>query len=1250
MMDEQVGALGRTRTSRAAADEDGATSNTNGAHSHHNNINDNRLLPTTTHTKYDHTHTSSTQSDIRTSGGKQSNSESSLSLRHSSQAEDGDQQHEGRVERASLVSGGSETNSYNTAGSGSNRLADISQGSGSSSVLGGRGHSQHQAVAQQEPVNFGGGSGGGGGDSFSSPNRATGGGDGGISRRVTLTGGSTGNNSATSSGLGLSGTSSGGGGIGGSFGMVATGAAGSTTAAAATAAGILPTANNRRNSLSSLSLMDDIFGKRASMGLGSTAATALSAMGAAGAGAAASSGALATGMGSAGMGGISGTGGSSAVGAGDMDSTTMMSVVGIGGANLGGAGGSMFGRRGSMDSTTAALDAAIFDLTRRRYSMANSSLVGSSGGAGAIGSLGAATGPGAGAATINSLVGGDRSYGGGMGGGSTTGHGGSSQDFGNATNFDSSGRGGGGMGGGMSTTGSEARRTSLDVASAGGGNVGGGSMGSGEYDNAMGGGLNLPPNVSSGSMGNSGMMDQFVHQHQQHRMRSMTSNLAARQQQLQAQQRELERRQRELEQQRHDLITSMQQRKLMMHSQEQPQNRHSFGGSGSNNMLGGNDMRYDGLLQQQGGGGSGGGAGGMKSNFNDPLTGPYSSTTNSVMGGLGPTASGVGGMSNSDHSSRGAGMGQGTQNSAGGGSHSSGSQQWWICQVCNTKAFASHDEALAHETICVRVQQQQGGNVGNLSGSNSKRGLYDQLQDDSHFNYMNSLSSPQSQRHRTPGGRHRSNHRGMDMSNHNKYQGGMDSSVRTTHTTATSNSYEPVYSTGPFATLERPLPLAMSTDKDWLTPLHCFVRKHCVEVFCATEADVAAPSKGKRKPIQVGQIGIRCPHCHPNSPSMLNKKGSSNEVVGKARERGSVYYPTTIASIYNATMNLLQRHLHSCTAVPQEVMSRYETLKSDDARSGTSKKYWIESALSLGLVDTEMGIRCSAATPPPLPQLTDSQKDMQKHIKDQTATGARDEEGGDLGKDESKELDRSDTNLEEPSPLTAPEDKSYSTSFSYHLLSQMRPCVFTEADRLGKRKGLPPGFRGLACRFCFGGYGSGRFFPSSIKTLSDTSKTLNVLHNHMIRCRKCPATVRETLEQLRGTHDEERAKMKFGSQKAFFARIWDRLHGNGKTSNRSSAPAAPPAGVDKSPKSKPDESGAAEAPATVASPKVGAKRKAPPSGAEEEVEEEAAAASPVKDDKTTDSPQEAVTTTKADSSSPESTSKRQRVDEPESTS
>ena len=536
----------------------------------------------------------------------------------------------------------------------------------------------------------------------------------------------------------------------------------------------------------------------------------------------------------------------------------------------------------------------------------------------------------------------------------------------------------------------------------------------------------------------------------------LSGSLAQKQQQLQAQQRMLEQQQRELEMQRQELIASMQQRNMMMRQDHGPPLDHSGRPYGA---------RMD-----------------------DRQRPPGSLGLGSVHSQGSASDHHVPPMTNSQ------GYGNQGMNTSGGG----GSQQWWICQVCNTKAFASHDEALAHEAIC-----QGGSNRGNR--------------------FMNASM------------RDHSSARGRN------YSLGMDSSQHTAHTTGTMASYEiPRYSNGPFAMMEKPSALAMETDKEWLTPLHCFVRRHCVEVFTASEAEVAAPSKGKRKPIQVGQVGIRCPHCHSADNS-------------KARERGSVYYPTTISSIYNATMNLLQRHLHSCTAVPGEIMRRYETLKADDARSGTSKRYWIESALSLGLVDTPNGIRFSALEPPPLPSLTRSQESMVDSTRGQSARRNSNDffsSSSNAVTDDSKannikpgEAPTEDA-LTETAPLTTPEDKSYSTAFSYHLLSQMQPCVFTEADRLGKRKGLPPGFPGLACRHCFGGYGSGRFFPSSIKTLSDTSKTLNVLHNHMMRCRKCPPDVRETLEKLRGSHDEERAKMKFGSQKAFFARIWDRLHGN----------------------------------------------------------------------------------------------------------
>ncbi|KAL3925553.1 MAG: hypothetical protein SGILL_000327 [Bacillariaceae sp.] len=579
------------------------------------------------------------------------------------------------------------------------------------------------------------------------------------------------------------------------------------------------------------------------------------------------------------------------------------------------------------------------------------------------------------------------------------------------------------------------------------------------------------------------------------------NSINARQQQLQDQQRELERRQKELELQRQQLLMSMEERRRVMQHMQTKMGESTSGSGGA----------------AAGGGGA--------SNAAAPAATPVG--RNSLLGSLGGGGFGSAGFGSPLAATS---MGQSqsatpaSKSGAGGGN---GGNDWYVCKICNSKAFANKEEAFAHESLCMQ------SNLGATFQRDARRGSLDLLG-------AIASSFPSDRRFSAIG---------------------------------ESNTSDPqrVMSNGPFTMMEKPLALAMLPDKDWLTPLHCFVRQNCVEIFTATEEDVATPSKGKRKPINVGQIGIRCPHCH-------------NEDSAKSRERGSVYYPTTISSIYNATMNLLQRHLHNCASVPKAIMDRYETLKADDARSGTSKKYWVESARSLGLVDTPSGIRFSALPPPPLPTLTPQQKSSDGFSAARgndddffnTSSNAlsnlsqRGEVDGSATKDAPKapseqsknaagsagtapkeggNIPESEQSLTDSAPLVTAEDEPFATGFSYHLLSQMQPCVFTEADRLGKRKGLPPGFPGLACRHCFGGYGSGRFFPSSIKTLSDTSKTLNVLHNHMQRCRKCPPEVRETLDKLRKFHDEQRSKMKFGSQKAFFARIWDRLHSNDPTVN-----------------------------------------------------------------------------------------------------
>lgn len=123
-------------------------------------------------------------------------------------------------------------------------------------------------------------------------------------------------------------------------------------------------------------------------------------------------------------------------------------------------------------------------------------------------------------------------------------------------------------------------------------------------------------------------------------------------------------------------------------------------------------------------------------------------------------------------------------------------------------------------------------------------------------------------------------------------------------------------------------------------------------------------------------------------------------------------------------------------------------------------------------------------------------------------------------------------------------DRELATDFSFAVLTEVESCTFGKQDRTGKRRSLPLGFQGLACRHCRGlSKIGGRLFPSTIKTMSDTNKTLMALYNHLIKCPVCPNNKKRYLQYLKESHDEERKNKRYGSQKALFSKIWKRLHG-----------------------------------------------------------------------------------------------------------
>lgn len=138
--------------------------------------------------------------------------------------------------------------------------------------------------------------------------------------------------------------------------------------------------------------------------------------------------------------------------------------------------------------------------------------------------------------------------------------------------------------------------------------------------------------------------------------------------------------------------------------------------------------------------------------------------------------------------------------------------------------------------------------------------------------------------------------------------------------------------------------LAMPSDKDSLSDRQCYVRSEMVEIFAATDKDVSARhSKGAQK-LVMGQVGIRCVHCSHLRP--------------RDRAERAVCYPSSISRIYQTVADMQRFHFEQCREIPEHVHQLYKKLKTTRPRGvGSPQTYWVSSAKSLGLVDTDGGIR-----------------------------------------------------------------------------------------------------------------------------------------------------------------------------------------------------------------------------------------------------------------------------------------------------
>ncbi len=376
------------------------------------------------------------------------------------------------------------------------------------------------------------------------------------------------------------------------------------------------------------------------------------------------------------------------------------------------------------------------------------------------------------------------------------------------------------------------------------------------------------------------------------------------------------------------------------------------------------------------------------------------------------------------------------------------------------------------------------------------------------------------------------------QSRHQKSNKGMAaSSASTTPSTATTTWYSGTTS------------LAMDEDDDILSPLHCFMRKYCVEAFSATKQDITTPRYGKAHGgrIVVGQVGIRCLHCQ-QQPNKAER---------------SVCYPSSLRNIYHSIETWQRRHSWICPHIPKWI--RQEMIKlMTCSRSGAGgrRQYWEDSARKLGMVNTDHGVRFCR---PPGVLLDDNDDDEEEErggtVEQRDASsssGGSEWISSSLGSmSSSRSYSRRSSsigsnNTSSSCPIVLPQEKHLVTEYLFALMTQMETCYFSEEDRIGGRSKVKTcriGFPGMQCKHCMGKAGFGRYFPASLQALALANSDRNI-HNHLIKCRKCPQEIRDQLDELSRHHGSNSNnnntmivfKNKRGSRKTFFEQIWKRMH------------------------------------------------------------------------------------------------------------
>ena len=143
----------------------------------------------------------------------------------------------------------------------------------------------------------------------------------------------------------------------------------------------------------------------------------------------------------------------------------------------------------------------------------------------------------------------------------------------------------------------------------------------------------------------------------------------------------------------------------------------------------------------------------------------------------------------------------------------------------------------------------------------------------------------------------------------------------------------------------RVIPMSNRDDRANLTPYQAVIRES-LEYFTATQDDAATKIQGRRKPVMLNQLGIRCKYC-------------SHLPVSK-RMRAAAYYPRTLPNLYQGAQNIAGIHFSRCTEFPKQILEFLTAERPRKVFSKFGRPYWADMCVELGIYEDDHALWLSS--------------------------------------------------------------------------------------------------------------------------------------------------------------------------------------------------------------------------------------------------------------------------------------------------